>query len=739
MTDEKEVKVGEPTVEDEKDTVTTRLVNRLPCAQRYEESWMHRGNPTHVCCSPTGVSEFFMSGADDGRIKLWRSTALIHSKKKGKGAIASEKLTLETARQGVCLEFVKDFQAHSGPIQQIIISNDGFIGASIGVGETLVKVYNVRTFDLFSVRRLPFVPSYILIIPKKSPGDYWLLASDSDSNKISVFNLVGDTKASDKVESGDFFEGDESVKGIFGGSDHGSIQKNAQTGKFDKKRSRPDAASTATNDEKEGGLIYTGGGKKQKTETIDKVYQDLDVATEIWSCDRHNGPVHRMTYVPSMALIVSADRFGGLEIWGTSLFDEYSDEPKGLKWSSKLNTDFFELFKSKTYALSIATTAEHGGLLAASCGDFHVRLWSIQTGKLLATFDETIRAITMSQMESLGESAWRKIDNFDFGRRVGVEKELINSTVDTPGPRSIKNYIKYDCHESIVFDESGHFVLFTTLEGIKVMDWKAKKLINIIGRGEQLRFRNFALFQAPPVVSKMMVKDSSKSDNPFALDKRRNMILACALNKRRFFVFSHLEPLEESFVVGSSESRDHLNEAPTQEEREIGMQRAQEKLRLRFGSGYATLHTIKGDIKIQLNMEDTPKTVENFVTHSRNGFYNGLIFHRVIKGFMIQSGCPHGKGTGGESIWGGYFEDEIVSRLRHDRPYMVSMANAGPGTNGSQFFITTVPCPHLDGKHTIFGKVVEGHDIIHLIENVTVNREDRPYEDIKILNIKIED
>ena len=126
-----------------------------------------------------------------------------------------------------------------------------------------------------------------------------------------------------------------------------------------------------------------------------------------------------------------------------------------------------------------------------------------------------------------------------------------------------------------------------------------------------------------------------------------------------------------------------------------------------------------GDIHIRLFPDDTPKTVENFVVHSKNGYYNNLIFHRVIKGFMVQTGCPKGDGTGGESIWDFEFEDEFHPQLRHDKPFTVSMANAGPNTNGSQFFVTTVPCSWLNDKHTVFGRVFKGMDVVQDIENVT--------------------
>lgn len=121
----------------------------------------------------------------------------------------------------------------------------------------------------------------------------------------------------------------------------------------------------------------------------------------------------------------------------------------------------------------------------------------------------------------------------------------------------------------------------------------------------------------------------------------------------------------------------------------------------------AQIHTSKGTISIDLFPDKTPKTVANFVNLANRGFYNGLKFHRVISDFMIQGGCPLGTGVGGP----GYrFEDEFDQELRHDTPGYLSMANAGPGTNGSQFFITHVPTPWLDDRHSIFGKVVSDKD-----------------------------
>lgn len=184
------------------------------------------------------------------------------------------------------------------------------------------------------------------------------------------------------------------------------------------------------------------------------------------------------------------------------------------------------------------------------------------------------------------------------------------------------------------------------------------------------------------------------------------------------------------------------------------------------GDTVATMHTSMGDIKIKLFPDKTPKTAENFITHAKNGYYNGLKFHRVIKDFMIQGGDPLGNGTGGESIWGGKFEDEFDPDL-HNLRGALSMANAGPGTNGSQFFIVQANAapaamleqmkvladsgfptevreayaklggtPWLDFRHTVFGQVYEGLDVLDGIAAVnTVN--DVPTDDVIINSIDI--
>lgn len=152
----------------------------------------------------------------------------------------------------------------------------------------------------------------------------------------------------------------------------------------------------------------------------------------------------------------------------------------------------------------------------------------------------------------------------------------------------------------------------------------------------------------------------------------------------------------------------------------------------------AIIQTNMGTIEIELFADKTPKTVENFVGLANKGYYNGVIFHRVIDNFMIQGGDPTGTGRGGQSFWGGKFEDEFVPELKHNGAGILSMANAGPNTNGSQFFITLKETPWLDGRHTVFGKVIKGMDVVQAIGKVPTNQQDRPLKDVVMEKVTIE-
>jgi len=306
----------------------------------------------------------------------------------------------------------------------------------------------------------------------------------------------------------------------------------------------------------------------------------------------------------------------------------------------------------------------------------------------------------------------------EFGRRLALEKEL-DKTKQNLG--------------SLVFDESSHFLLYPTMLVIKIVNLVTSRCPIIIGGSENLRPLQLAMFQGRIKRSRTGIwLESVAVYNPTLEMSDPDPTLFCtAYKKNRFYLFSRRQP---DSMKDSDADRDVFNEKPSKEDiiaatEAAGVQRLYET---------GILHTSLGDIHFKLFAKECPKTVENFCVHSKNGYFNGHIFHRVIKAFMIQTGDPTGTGTGGESIWGGEFEDEFRSALKHDRPYTLSMANAGPNTNGSQFFITLIPTPWLDNKHTVFGRVIRGMEVVQNIGNAKTNpKTDKPYDDIVIISVTL--
>nr|CAD7264169.1 unnamed protein product [Timema shepardi] len=413
---------------------------------------------------------------------------------------------------------------------------------------------------------------------------------------------------------------------------------------------------------------------------------------------------------PVFEVAVSVDQAGILEYWaGPKL--KYSF-PKCVTFESKLDTDLFEFAKAKTFPTGLCFSPD-GKRFATLSADRKVRVFTFLTGKLNRVFDETLQRFSELQQVK------QQLPNMEFGRRMAAERDLEKSDA-----LNLAN---------IVYDESGHFVMYSTMLGVKVVNLYTNKMVGIIGKPENLRPLKLALFQGRARRSKAAVTvEMEASENPTLDSARSDPTLFCtAFKKNRFYMFTRREPED---TKSQDADRDIFNEKPSKEDiisatEASGVERLYES---------AILHTALGDITIKLFGKECPRAVENFCVHSKNGYYNSHIFHRVIKGFMVQTGDPTGTGTGGESIWGGEFEDEFNSSLRHDRPYTLSMANAGPNTNGSQFFITLIPTPWLDNKHTVFGRVVKGMEVVQNISTVKTNpKTDKPYDDIQIVSITL--
>ncbi|CAD7966445.1 unnamed protein product [Amoebophrya sp. A120] len=453
---------------------------------------------------------------------------------------------------------------------------------------------------------------------------------------------------------------------------------------------------------------------------------------------RHQHPISILEYHPALDMCLSHDKKGFLELWdpetgnwpssgtsqqtGEKRLDRF-DMNKPVKFNRQLlkfksktdGTDLYELNKKQTSAVSLKFSP-NGEYFAMLCLDERVRIFRTRTGKKFLELDEAVDQLTIAQNDPAQRIL--HLDHFDFGKRVAVERELKKSP----------------CYQwqSLSFDESSNYLLYPTLCGVKIFNLTLRKLENLLGKVESTeRFLQCALFQGKGQKRMVGASEALAGNAPGQQLETDPTLFATSFRKNRFFLFTKRDPEDD---LGEDEvGRDVFNELPSKEEQALAVSAADT---VRLGRE-AIISTSFGDIVISLFFNECPKTVENFCTHAKNGYYNNLRFHRVIKGFMIQTGDPQGDGTGGESIWGGHFADEIRSNLRHDRPFTVSMANAGPNTNGSQFFITTVNCPHLDRLHTVFGRVVKGEEVVSRIERVATRVDDRPVQDVQMMSIQV--
>ena len=466
-------------------------------------------------------------------------------------------------------------------------------------------------------------------------------------------------------------------------------------------------------------FVYRKGEAKQKFAVSDSsgkiyVYDTASDSTEpVKVMDTHRHAVRVMKYNAAKQVVISADDKGVIEYWSP---EDYEHPQNKVSFRFKLDTDLYALAKAKTKALTLEISPD-GTQFTTTGPDRKVRVFRFETGKLRYVIDESPETANDAQRSGVATYA---LEDIDFGRRMAIDREMGRTLQDTSAG-----------YPNAIFDESGNFVLYATLIGIKVVNLVTNRCVRILGKVENTeRFSKLAMFQGVPQKDKR--SRGSGKDIKASVEKDPTLVCS-AFQKARLYLFTRREPVDEDDAVGSA--RDVFNEKPAAHD-VVAPALAQSAIDA-ASARTCVLHTTVGDIHIKLFPDECPKTLENFTTHCRQKYYDNLIFHRVIKGFMLQTGDPLGDGTGGTSIWGGEFGDEIRKELRHDRPYTVSMANAGPNTNGSQFFITTVATPWLDGKHTVFGRVVKGADVVHAIEKAKTDKNDKPATDIKIQSVTL--
>ncbi|CAI7799569.1 unnamed protein product [Closterium sp. NIES-53] len=411
-------------------------LDALPSAEMYEKSYMHRDWVTHVAVSD---ADFFITGSRDGHLKFWKKKA-------------------------VGVEFAKHFRAHLGPVEGLAVSADGTLCSTISSQDKAAKIFDVATFDMISMLKLPFEPSAVCFLFKPDNAIAKLAIADKNSPEIHVFDARGGTN-----------------------------------------------------------------------EAVGRVKV-------------HGAPVVAMQFNVAANVVVSTDSSGMIEYWSA---DTYTFPAASVRFKYKTDTDLYALAKAKTTAPSLEISPD-GSQFATVSPDRRIRVFWFATGKLRRTYDESLEA---AQELQRGDVPLYRLDAIDFGRRLAVEREMERereSNDDVPSPNA-------------VFDETGNFIIYPTLLGIKVVNLHENKVARILGKVESNeRFLRIALYQggkAARRIRKMAtIANSQDAKGGPSVDPT---VIGCAFKKHRFYLFSQREPEEGE---EPSQGRDVFNEKPPPEE-----------------------------------------------------------------------------------------------------------------------------------------------------------------------------
>lgn len=652
-------------------------LDALPQADMYERSFMHRAIVTHVLAS--SKSDTVVTCSKDGVVKFWAKTE-------------------------DSVEYIKGYRTHKGPITAATMSSDGLRLATAGEDGS-VKLFDVRAQDMYAVLDPGYVPAALLFLPASGESVERLVVADAASPRLAVFPADGSSGL---------------PKPAAGASPHPASSDSAIHGSATASESLWMGAGPSASS--------NGEALASATSTAVPVPPgDASAGARTELTGVHRAPVVCMVHCRGPGCIVSADSRGVLEVWQAE--PPYSvAKPPMVTFSLRSDTDLLALARKRVTPTSLAC-APDGSMFVVTGTDGVVRVFDTQTGEQIRQYDESVAAV---------EEAWQAgritaIDEAGMEARLAVERQREEAAATTPASNA-------------VFDESGRFLLLPCLEGIKVVSLEHDATVRVLGGVEgSSRFHAVALYQGTPVVHAAHRRHTVSGLAAGRVGLQPDPTLfAAAFGSKRFYCFSRREPGDSAAAAAAAaaaqggsaraeEDRDVFNEPDVGESQDDSAGRP-------AGASLpdtAVIRTSKGDIHVQLFPVQAPRTVENFAGLASRGYYDNLLFHRVISQFMLQTGDPKGDGTGGECLWGGTFDDEFHADLRHDRPGVLAMANAGANTNGSQFFITTAPTPWLNDKHTVFGRVTKGMDVVHAIEAVKTSASDRPLEPVTLLTVDV--
>lgn len=610
--------------------VTTPLPNmsHIPRNPLYHRSYMHRSVVTHIVITSTTV----ICASDDGRLAFWhRDTP---SSTTSSSTTPHPPDTTTNANTNAALTFIKAFQAHRGALSALHVTSRQDSVITTSATDNSLKVFTISTVDLAQFTTLPHTPSSSItsvsspdrvIVPFRDEPCVFVLPLHDVSLKGEIFQTPPHQGPLSHISINSSFKALILCASSSSALDYACIPTH-----------KPRAVVTDDSNSDDDNDDANGSGNRQDKKQISQEEQSL----------QHDVP--------------------------------------GLKFQSRLRTDLFSLARSKT-SVTCISVSPNGSQFAVAASDSRIRIFEFTTGRISRVYDESRATVeTLSLNLPAQELARRRARDEQFRAH----------------DASVRN-------ANVIWDEAGTCILYATMLGVKVVHVNSNRVVRALGvREAAVRFVCVAIAHGNVNVDDMddvtgnNIQNSGPVDGNVVMpslkvggdsgdgdDMRGPLLVASAFDSERLYMFGSGGPSV------AEDSRDVYNERPmarrrgttgvgdTEYKSEIGIHettKATKNMQLQR----MTLHTSVGDIVVGLLSESAPKAVENFVTHGRNGYFNGVTFHRVITNFMIQTGDPDGDGTGGESIWGASFEDEIDEDLKHEVGTL-SMANAGANTNGS--------------------------------------------------------
>ena len=419
-----------------------------------------------------------------------------------------------------------------------------------------------------------------------------------------------------------------------------------------------------------------------------------------------------MICVEKHECVIVLTKKGFIEYLDSDTMKFVSKKKNGVAFASKFETDLITFLKKKKGTPLAIGKDDQEKYFWVYTDSLEIWLFDIKTAKKVLIIESDYASLEINQPQSFD------LDKVDKERKVLIENEYVSK---------LSGGLKQ--RPAIDFDETSRFLVFPCILGVVFFDIQENEIKLITGKKERgERYLGLSVYQGDKK------RNSSGTSGQGGVTSQTMEYDPCvftwSFKRSKFCIFSNREPINFNKNNYYNSSRDVVEKKDNQQSISKNIQLGREEL-----GNKVVLSTSLGDIYIRLFPEFAPKAVENFLRHSINGYYDNCIFHRVVQGY-VQTGDPLNDGSGGESIWGKDFEDEF-SELKHDKPFTVSMANSGKNTNGSQFFITTMPSQWLDNKHTIFGRVYKGTDVVVEIESLKTDHLEKPYVDVRIMGIKI--